>query len=247
MNEFVVRLNKVKKVFRDVPHGHFVALDNIDLEIEKGEFFIFLGPSGCGKSTLLRIMSNLEKDYEGKVELGEGTSYSDCSFVFQQFALLPWLTVFDNVEIGLIAKHLPRSTRKEIVNRELRRLKLEKFANSYPKELSGGMKQRVGIARALTVEPKIMFLDEPFSELDSFIAEELRQDLIEIWYEKKPTVIMVTHNIEETVELADRIAVMSTRPGKIAKLVVNKLPRPRIRRSDSFYKLEDELYGIIKV
>lgn len=236
-----IKLENVSKKFEKLS-----VFKNINLEIFRGEFLIFLGPSGCGKSTLLRIMSGLEKEYDGKAELGQDIKLTDMSFVFQQFALLPWLTVYKNIELGLLARKMPKEQREEIVKRELKIFGLEKFANVYPKELSGGMKQRVGIARALATNPKIIFMDEPFSELDSFIAEELRQDILEIWKERRPTIVMVTHIIEEAVELADRVVVLSPRPTKIKKVVINNIQRPRHKRSPEFYKLEDELHEIIK-
>ena len=177
--EPIITLKNISKSFKAVPKPLHV-LTNIDLTISSGEFFMFLGPSGSGKSTILRIMSGLEKEYEGKVELGAGISQKDMSFVFQEFALLPWLTVAENIELGLLARNVSPVERQKTVRKELEILGLDKFAHSYPRDLSGGMKQRVGIARALATDPKIMFLDEPFSELDSFTAEELRKELLKI-------------------------------------------------------------------
>lgn len=244
--EIALTLKKITKVFRDDPKIAVTALEKIDLEIFAGEFFVILGPSGSGKSTLLRIMSGLEKSFDGDMTLGASLEKRDMSFVFQQFALLPWLTVFQNVELGLLPKNIPEKNRREIVLKELKQFGLEKFADAHPKDLSGGMKQRVGLARALAIEPKIIFLDEPFSELDSFTAEELRKELLLIWQERKMTVVMVTHLIEEALELADRIAVLTRRPGKVEKIVTNHLARPRDKRSPDFFRLEDELYKMIK-
>ncbi len=178
--------------------------------------------------------------------LGTEMSFRNVGFVFQQFALLPWLSVFQNIELPLLARHTPPEERKKRVEAELKRFHLEKFAHTRPRELSGGMRQRVGIARALITEPKIVFMDEPFSELDSFTAEELRAELLEIWSERKVTIVMVTHIVEEALELADRVAVITPRPGTIEKIVINDLPRPRNKRSESFYRLADELYKLIK-
>lgn len=241
-----VILTKITKIFQETHKKEVVALKHINLEIDAGEFFVILGPSGSGKSTLLRVMSGLDKLYQGNVELGAEPKKNEVGFVFQQFALLPWLTVYENVELGLLAKGIPEHKRREIVIKELKQFGLEKLADSYPKELSGGMRQRVGIARALAIDPKIIFMDEPFSELDSFTAEELRKELLRIWQERKPTIVMVTHLIEEALELADRIAVLTPLPGKIEKIVVNHLGRPRDKRSPEFYRLEDELYKLIK-
>ena len=241
----IITLKNVTKYFEE--HGRkLLVLDNNNLSIRPGEFFVLVGPSGSGKSTILRIMSGLEKSYKGEVQLAPGLTQTDMSFVFQHFGLFPWLTVYENVELGLLSQGLSARVRQDIVMRELRQFGLEKFAKSYPKGLSGGMRQRVGIARALATEPKIIFMDEPFSELDSFTAEELRQELLQIWQARKPTIIMVTHIVAEALELADRIGVLSPRPARIEKIVVNKLPRPRALRSKEFFALEDELYKLIR-
>ncbi|MBI2628013.1 MAG: ABC transporter ATP-binding protein [Candidatus Niyogibacteria bacterium] len=246
-------LKNISKNFQEDRGQKLPVLKGIDLEIAAGEFFIILGPSGSGKSTLLRIMSGLESEYEGKIGYGSGITPSDFSFVFQQFALFPWLTVFENIAIGLRARHTPENIIKERVENELKRFNLKHFADSFPKELSGGMKQRVGIARALTTDPKIIFMDEPFSELDSFTAEELRKEFSHIWKGRqlveagaRQTIIMVTHLIEEALELADRIAVLTPRPGKIERIITNTLAKPRNKRSPEFFCLEDEIYKLIR-
>lgn len=241
----IISLKNISKTFVE-DSKTLVVLKDINLEINEGEFFIFLGPSGSGKSTLLRIMSGLEKDFQGKIQMGEQISGSDFSFVFQQFALLPWMSVFENVEIGLLARNVPKAQRYGRVMDELQKLGLQKFAKNSPKELSGGMKQRVGIARALVTNPKIIFMDEPFSSLDSFTAGELRSEVLEIWQLTKTTAVMVTHLISEAIELSDRIAVLTSRPGQIEQVVENPLPRPRKIRSQEFYALEDKLYKLIK-
>ncbi len=258
----IISLKNISKTF--VEDGKKLqALENINLEIKEGEFFIFVGPSGCGKSTLLRIMSGLEKDFQGKVELGQGLTAHPSSggqadfsftakqegiaFIFQQFALLPYLSVFQNVELGLLARNIPKSERHERVSAELKKLGLEKYSKSYPKELSGGQKQRVGIARALVTNPKIIFMDEPFSALDSFTADTLRKEVLRIWHESKSTIVMVTHLISEALELADRIAVLTPRPGKIEAILENPLSRPRQMRSEGFFKMEDKIKELIKI
>lgn len=241
----IISLKNISKTFVEDSKA-LLVLKDINLEINPGEFFIFLGPSGSGKSTLLRIMSGLEKQFEGGITLGRDIDKSNFSFVFQQFALLPWMSVFENVEIGLLARKVPKKERYEQVMDELAKLGLEKFAKSYPKELSGGMKQRVGIARALVTNPKIIFMDEPFSSLDSFTAGALRKEILSIWQATKTTIIMVTHLISEAIELSDRIAVLTPRPGRIESIVENTLPHPRQLRSQDFYTLEDKLYKLIK-
>lgn len=239
--------SNIYKRYKDFHNRTIEALADIDLTINEGEFFVLLGPSGCGKSTLLRIASGLEHSYTGKITYGKDITKRDFSFVFQEFALLPWLTVEENISLGLVAHATDEKTIQKTVDFELTQLGLQKFRSHYPKELSGGMKQRVGIARALAMNPKIMFLDEPFSALDSFTARTLRQDLLNIWKERKMTVVMVTHNIEEALELADRIAIMSARPGKIIEVFNNPLPRPRIRRAPEFFDAEDKLTALVKI
>jgi len=241
----LITLEAVSKTFKE-KNIELTVLQDISLEVFSGEFLVCVGPSGAGKSTLLRIMSGLEKSYQGKVILNSGLTQKDMSFVFQQFALLPWLTVYQNVELGLIARHVPENERKLKVMEELKTFGLYKFANAKPRGLSGGMRQRVGIARALATDPKVIFMDEPFSELDSFTAEELRQELLSIWHKRKPTIVMVTHLIPEAIELADRIAVLTARPGKLEAILENKIPRPRAKRSKEFYILEDKLYKAIQ-
>lgn len=240
-----ISLKNVSKHFRSGGKTLHV-LENINLEINHGEFFVIVGPSGSGKSTLLRLMSGLEKDFSGKVEMGQGMSRSDMAFVFQQFALFPWMTVADNIALGLVARGRPKKEIDVIVDAKLRMLGLEKFRDEYPKSLSGGMRQRVGIARALATSPKVIFMDEPFSELDSFTAEALRQEMLEIWKKESVTIIMVTHLIDEALELADRIAVLSPLPGKIEKILPNTLARPRVKRSAELYAAYDAIYKLIQ-
>ena len=235
----IITLDHVSKTFLEEGRP-ITAIEDVTLTIHEGEFFVFLGPSGSGKSTLLRIMSGLEKKYRGRVTMDDSIT---TAFVFQQFAIWPWMTVEENIGIGLVARGInPR----ERVARELERFGLTKFAHAYPRELSGGMKQRVGIARALAVDPHIMFMDEPFSELDSFTAAALRKEILSVWKDTHTTIVMVTHLIPEALDLADRIAVLTSRPGKIEKVLSNHLPRPRKLRSKEFFKIEDELYALIK-
>lgn len=241
----IISLKNIKKIFTENGY-HNAVLSDIDIEIGDGEFFVFVGPSGCGKSTLLRIMSGLEKNYDGQVTFAGGITHNDIGFVFQQFALFPWLTVEENMGIGLLARRVKKHTQKEIIRKELELFGLEKFAHAYPRDLSGGMRQRVGIARALATSPRIMFMDEPFSELDSFTAEELRKELLTLWKNHTLTIILVTHIVEEALELADRIAVMTPRPGKIEKIFENTLSRPRQERSEGFYNLEDIITKVIR-
>lgn len=246
MTKPVIVLKNIYKVFERKDAPAISVLHNIDLEIIPNEIFVFVGPSGSGKSTILRIASGLEREYNGIVSFPSGITPRDISFVFQQFALLPWLTIYQNIALGLVARRVAEAEIKAKVSTELAEFGLEKFAEAYPRELSGGMRQRVGIARALATSPKIIFMDEPFSELDSFTSEELRKELLDIWAKRKPTIILVTHIVSEAIELADRIAVLTPRPGKIEKIVANHLPRPRAKRTEEFYRLEDQLTKLIR-
>ena len=246
MNSPLFTLTNLVKTYPDSKKQAKIVLDHINLTIYEGEFLILLGPSGCGKSTLLRLLSGLEKDYAGSIERTGHLNPHDVSFVFQQFALLPWLTVEQNAAMGLVTQHMSDHERHIRVSNALHKFGLGNYLHAYPRELSGGMRQRVGIARAFATEPKIIFMDEPFSELDSFIARELRNELLAMWEERKPTIVMVTHLIEEAITLADRIAVLSPRPSKIERIVINDLPRPRNIRSEESFKLEDQLYSLIK-
>ncbi len=239
-------LKNVSKKFIEPGAQDLMAVKDISLEVGRGEFFVFVGPSGSGKSTILRIMSGLEKDFTGELKLEDGLVPNDFSFVFQQFALFPWLTAYQNIEMPLIARNMSETERRHKVQAQLAKLRLEHVGHLHPREMSGGMRQRVGIARALVTDPKVIFMDEPFSELDSFTAEELRQETLSIWQAEKRTIIMVTHIVSEAIELADRIAVLTPRPGKIEKIVHNHLTRPRQKRSPEFFALEDELMGLIK-
>ena len=235
----VLAINKLTKRFSG---DSTQALHDITLTVNSGELVCLIGPSGCGKSTLLRIISGLDQPTSGQITRPK---LDELAMVFQNFALFPWLTVFDNVAFGLRMHAVGEAEIGERVNAELKRMGLAAVAHQHPKELSGGMKQRVGIARALVVRPKVLLLDEPFSALDAFTAETLRHELLRVWSEDKLTVVMVTHLVDEAVELADRIAVFSPRPGTIVKILTNPLKRPRVKRSQPFYRLVDELTELI--
>ncbi len=245
----MIPLFTLKNVSKTFPHKEgkrgMHVLNDINLTVHEGEFLLLLGPSGCGKSTLLRIITGLETHTHGTIEFhkneGLPLDINDVSFVFQNFGLMPWLTVEKNVELGLIGRNVPEAKRKEKVKNILEKFGLADFSQYRPRDLSGGMRQRVGLARAFVTEPKIIFLDEPFSELDFFTAAGLRQILLDMWNERKMTIVMVSHYIEEAVLLADRIAVFSDRPGTILEITKDELPRPRDHRSSEFFKLEDEV------
>lgn len=244
--EPLITLERVSKQFKDASGRDFVAIKDISLTVHRGEFFTLVGPSGSGKSTVMRIMAGLDTQTVGEVKRHADVAPGKIGYVFQNFALMPWMTIAENVGFGLMANHVPESEKRERVHEQLIRFKLEQFAKARPKDLSGGMRQRVGLARAFIMKPKVIFMDEPFSELDTFTAEELRQELLDLWAEEKPTIIMVTHLIPEAVELADRVGVFTPRPGKLESMIVNDLPRPRPRRTKEVFELEDKLTELIK-
>lgn len=229
----------------------FVALEDINLNIREGEFVALLGPSGCGKSTLLRIITGLQRPSEGQVLYRavplKGVN-PNATIVFQTFALFPWLTVFENVDLALIARNVPADGRKTRALDLIDRVGLDGFETAYPRELSGGMRQKVGFARAMAVEPELLCLDEPFSALDPLSAESLRGDLLELWTGGAiPTkaILMVSHNIEEAVFMADRIVVMDKDPGRIVSILDIPLQHPRDRKSPQFQAVVDQVYSIL--
>jgi len=246
----VIETRGLRKTFvtRD---GELPVLDGIDLQVRAGEIVALLGRSGSGKSTLLRLIAGLIPPTDGLVLYREqpfvGTN-PGAGMVFQSFALLPWLTVQQNVELGLEARGMPPAERARRALGEIDLIGLDGFESAYPKELSGGMRQRVGFARALVTEPDILLMDEPFSALDVLTAENLRTELLELWAGGSfPTeaILIVTHNIEEAVLFADRIVVLGTNPGHIKAELPVTLERPRDRRAPEFEALLDRIYGIM--
>jgi NitT/TauT family transport system ATP-binding protein len=227
------------------------ALMGVTMQVQEGEFVAVVGPSGCGKSTLLRIVMGLELPTSGQV-LYRGRPLGGlnlrAAMAFQTFALIPWLNVKENVALGLEARRLDPEEIERRVTRYLELMELKGFEDAYPRELSGGMKQRVGLARALAVEPELLCLDEPFSSLDALTAQTLRDEFLDLWLGKRTglvAVLMITHLIEEAVYMADRVVIMSRRPGKILDHVTVDLPRPRNRRSSQFEDLCDAIYARI--
>jgi NitT/TauT family transport system ATP-binding protein len=228
-----------------------MVLDNITLELRAGEFIALLGPSGSGKSTLLRILAGLVQPSDGAVLIHgrplEGPN-PQVAIVFQSFALYPWLTVLDNVELGLLAKDLSREDRRKRALAAIDLVGLDGFEDAYPKELSGGMKQRVGFARALVVEPEALFMDEPFSALDVLTAQNLREQLLDLWVERSmPTraILMVTHNIEEAVSMADRLIVLAADPGRIRADIPGLPLEVRRAKSPERTQLVDALFRLM--
>ena len=218
------------------------VLQDISLDVADGEFVCVLGPSGCGKSTLLNVLAGFLPPTTGEVRVdGAVVRGPDPKriFVFQERGVFPWLTVAGNVEFGLHA--LPAAERRERATRYIQMVGLQGFEQSYPPELSGGMKQRLEVARALAVQPDMLFLDEPFSSLDSITRLHLRRELLRIWETERRTIILVTHDIDEAVQLADRIVVLSARPAAVQRIVTVDLPHPRSTVSPEYLRLRAEI------
>src|ERR1700676_1154634 len=251
MSEPIIEGRAIEKSYPQPDGTRIQVVGLTDFSIEPGKIIALLGASGCGKSTLLRILSGLAQPSSGAVfwhgKPLDGES-PNVAIVFQSFALFPWLTVLENVEAPLEARGVPAVERRKRALRTLDRVGLDGFETAYPKELSGGMKQRVGFARALVVEPEVLFMDEPFSALDVLTAENLRGELLELWLNKKMparAIFIVTHNIEEAVMLADRIVVLGRNPARIRSDFNVRLSHPRDRKSSRFVELVDYIYKIM--
>ncbi len=250
-DDTIIRAQKIEKYYAQPSANRIQVIEPTDLAIVPGEIVALLGPSGSGKSTLLRMLAGLSKPSGGEV-LWHGrpirSQTINVSIVFQSFALFPWLTVQENVEAPLKARGMSAEERRERAEKILDTVGLDGFQSAYPKELSGGMRQRVGFARALVVEPEVLFMDEPFSALDVLTAENLRSELLELWAKKTiPTqsIFIVTHNIEEAVLLADRIIVLGRNPGRVRTDFKVTLAHPRDRKSVPFTQLVDYIYKVL--
>jgi NitT/TauT family transport system ATP-binding protein len=247
----LVSIRNCRQAYHKEASADLIVLDNVDLTLETGEIVGLLGRSGSGKSTLLRIVSGLLKPTSGDVEWrGEPLTgpAPGVAMVFQSFALFPWLTVQENVELGLEAQGVKKAEREERTEAAIDLIGLGGYDGAYPKELSGGMRQRVGLARALVVHPDLLLMDEPFSALDVLTAETLRTDLIDLWMDKKlpvKSILIVTHNIEEAVLMCDRILVFSSNPGRVAHELKVPFPHPRNRFDPAFRQMVDDIYGIM--
>jgi len=247
-------LCELRHVDKEFPQGNgppLRVLQDISLAVRPNEVVALLGPSGCGKSTILRILAGLATPTRGEVTY-HGAALSGLNpgvgFVFQSFALFPWMTVTENVEAVLETKGLPREEISERAARAIRTVGLAGFEEAYPRELSGGMKQRVGMARAFSIDPELLFMDEPFSQVDALTAESLRAEVLDIWAakDKNPSsIVMVSHDIKEVAYMADRIVVLDANPGRVRTVVENALPRPRDYRSSGLLQLVDRLHDII--
>ncbi len=230
----MLSIKNLNKTYHTEEGDEVVALSDINLDVADKEFVCFIGPSGCGKTTLLRITAGLEKPDSGTLTVnnvpikGPGP---DRGMVFQEYSLFPWRTVLKNITFSLELKKIPKSEREKIARDFLELVGLSKFADSYPHELSGGMKQRVAIARALVNDPDVLLMDEPFGAVDAQTRNRLQHELLNIWEKKKKTVLFITHSVDEAVFLADKVVVFTARPGRVKEVISIDLPRPRERTS----------------
>lgn len=238
----------MKVRFSNINHhfGSTRVLDRIDLDVEEGEFVCILGPSGCGKSTLLNIVGGFVKPSEGEVRIDdEPVTGPDPRriFVFQERGVFPWLDVEQNISFGLFK--LSDAEQRRRIDHYVQLVGLKGFEHAYPRELSGGMKQRLEVARALAVNPDVLYLDEPFGALDSITRLQMRRELLRIWQAERKTILFVTHDIDESVQLADRVVVMSQRPARIQRIVTIDIPHPRDLSDPRYIALRDSIFGEI--
>jgi NitT/TauT family transport system ATP-binding protein len=249
-----LEIRAVTKSFRSAKGDLVPVLEELSFEVEELEFLALLGPSGCGKSTLLRVIDGLTPCDSGQILMngrditGVGTG-REGAMVFQSFDLYPWRTVLENVEFGLEVFRVPKAERKERAHRYIKLVGLEGFEDAYPHQLSGGMQQRVGTARALAIDPQILLMDEPFGALDVQTRDILQDELLRIWQRERKTVLFVTHSIEEAIYLADRIFVFSPRPARIERTIEVPFPRPRsdgIKATPEFLELRRDIWQTLK-
>jgi len=240
----ILRGCRLSKMYRTESGEAVHAVDSVDLEISLNDFLCIVGPSGCGKSTLLRIMAGLEQASAGRVLYHDRPVIRpnpEIGLVFQEYSLFPWLSVLDNVALGLEFRRISKVERRRIAIDFLRIVDMVEFASAYPHELSGGMRQRVAIARSFAVNPEILLMDEPFGALDAHTRILLQKELLHIWERHKKTVLFVTHSVDEAIYLADRIIIMSARPGRIKEMIPVPMPRPRSRSNPKFGQLMDHI------
>ncbi len=248
----VLTANNISKIYPINGTSQVVAIQNLSLEINEGEFVCIIGASGCGKSTLLNMFAGFLKPTSGDVRLrGEPIQGIEprCGMVFQSYALFPWKTVRGNVEFGLKMQGISKAERHRIADEYIDLVKLTGFGDRYPTELSGGMQQRVTLARILAANPEVLLMDEPFAALDAMTRQVLQEELLRIHDKHRKTTVFITHNIDEALVLADRIVVLSTRPGQVKEVFENNLPRPRhitVQFSKEFAEFKSELWGCIE-
>jgi ABC-type nitrate/sulfonate/bicarbonate transport system ATPase subunit len=237
-NLIALELHGVSKTFHSDSGTKVQALEGVNLLVRKGEFITLVGATGCGKTTLLNLIAGLDTPDNGYLSLGNGLRFGDnIAYVFQHYTLFPWRSALGNVAFGLQMRGVPRKQRKSRASDLLARVGLSGFENAYPNELSGGMRQRAAIAQALAIQPKLLLMDEPFGAVDDSTRSELQQMLTELWQGHLPTILFVTHNIDEAIVLGGRVLVFSERPGKIEREFKIDLPRPRNRMTKEFTNL----------
>jgi len=242
-----IQIRNLRKVY-NTPERKVHALEGINLDIQDGEFLCFVGLSGCGKTTLLNILAGFVEITSGEILL-DGKPISseyDKGVVFQEYALFPWLTAIKNVEYGLKIRKIPEKEREEIARRYLKLVRLEEFADFYPHNLSGGMRQRVAVARAMAYDPNILLMDEPFGALDAQTREDLQELTVDVWQKTKKTILYVTHNLSEAVYMGNRIVVFIPKPGRICEIVQITLPRPRDALSREFIEIQRNINQLIR-
>lgn len=249
MEKIVFDIKNVKKIFNEHKENELEVIKNLSLQVKENEFLCIVGPSGCGKSTLLRIMAGLESASSGEV-VYRGKQYTkptaDVGMVFQSYSLMPWLNVEDNIGLGLKFKNIKENKKKAIVDEYLEIIGLEKFRKSSPHELSGGMQQRVAIARSLANNPDVILMDEPFGALDAYTRIQLQKELLKIWQGHKKTVVFITHSVDEAVYLADRIILLSKNGGEIAVDVDVDIERVRDRTNPKYVELNQKLLDALE-
>ncbi len=254
--EAKIAVQNVSKVFQSRQGKNqgkeVVALKDLSMEVKDGEFLVIVGASGCGKTTLLNLVAGFDRPTDGQILL-DGNPVSgitpECGMIFQQYALFPWKTVQENVEFGMKMKRMPHKERKERADRFIDIVGLQGFERSYPHHLSGGMKQRVSIARSLANDPKVLLLDEPFAALDAMTRQVLQEQLVRIYEKHRKTIIFITHSIDEALLLSSRIMVMTARPGRIAQEIVNNLPHPRnadVQLSNRYMELKRTIWDSVQ-
>ena len=246
----LIEIDHVTRLFDDPKRGSAVkALDDVSVHVARNEFLCLLGPSGCGKSTLLNLIAGFDKPTSGSVRVG-GQSITapgaDRGVVFQQPTLMPWLTVWENVAFHLTMQGVGKEIRRKKAQHYIEMVNLKGFENHYPSELSGGMNQRVGIARALLMNPEVILMDEPFGALDEQTKMEMHAELVRIWRDSQSTIVFVTHGIEESLALGTHVAVMSARPGRIREMLTIDLPRPRDSTSPQFNDTKRRILQLLR-
>ncbi|MBS9721449.1 ABC transporter ATP-binding protein [Tianweitania sp. BSSL-BM11] len=243
----VIRFSDVSKSY-----GSLLALNDVSFNVEEGEFVVIVGASGCGKSTMLNMIAGFDQPSNGRIEV-QGKEHSgvnpQCGMVFQQYALFPWMTVEDNIAFGLKMKGQSKAERRQHAQEFIEMVGLRGFEKAYPKALSGGMRQRVAIARVLANSPSVMLFDEPFAALDAMTRQVLQEELVKIYEQQRKTILFITHSIDEALLLSSRIVVMSARPGRIVQDIQNDLPHPRnaeVQLSERYVELKRHIWGSVQ-